>query len=157
MLSEENALISAEDIKAFERQQVNIPEKSFVIIYTGWSKHWSEDNRQYMKHYPILSKDACDYLISKEAIGIGIDGPTLDKKNDGFPIQDQFFAKGMFIIKNLSDELANIKLHVGSAIIAPLKFENSNEAPARVFLILEQDQSLFTRIINKVKGWIGRA
>ena len=154
ILNGENVQISAEDIKAFERQHGTIEPKSFVIIYTGWSKHWSDDNRKYMKKYPTLSKDACDYLISREAIGVGIDGPTIDKKSDGFPIQDQMYAKEMFIIKNLSDELGNIKAYSGKAIIAPLKFENSNEAPVRVYLIIEKHLSFFGRIIAKIKGWI---
>lgn len=153
----DNVQISAEDLKEFEHQHETITPKSFVIIYTGWAKHWSEENRQYMKKYPILSKEAIDYLIDCKTIGIGIDGPTIDKKNDGFPIQDRMFSKGMFIVKNLSNELANIKYCFGKAIIAPLKFENSNEAPARVFFIPQEEKSFFQKVIAKIKGWFDRA
>lgn len=142
--------ITLDYIRDFEKQNKPIPEKSFVIIYTGWSQNWSNGSKKYINGYPTLTKAAAEYLIDKDIVGIGMDTPLPDEKSDDFEVQDLIYSKGLYLVKNLSDKLSMVSNNVGQIIIAPLKFENCNEAPARVFFMPDDSKkswwkSLFSK------------
>lgn len=146
---QEGGKISAEHIKTFERESGDIHPKSFLIIYTGWSKNWSAEKRKYIKNYPILTKDAAEYIVSKKVFGIGMDTPLPDNKNTDFQVQDILFTNGMYIVKNLSENTEKITEKFGHVIISPLKFDGCNEAPARVLFCVENESNM--PIIDGIK------
>lgn len=157
IISNKGAKITIDDIKSHERKNSAIKEKCFVILYTGWSKNWDMEQRGYMKKYPILTKDAANYLIKKSIVGIGIDAPHIDNKLTDLEVQEAFFTRGMYIVKNLSKDVEQIVGKSGKIIIAPLKFENCNESPARVIFIPSDktaEQSIAGKFISKVRGLI---
>lgn len=151
---QEGGKITAEHIKAFEREFGDIRPKRFFIIYTGWSKNWSAEKRKYIKKYPILTKDAAEYIVSKKALGLGMDTPLPDAKDSDFQVQDILFSKGMYIVKNLSENTEKIKEKFGRVIIAPLKFDGSNESPARVIFYVPSESG--TPIIDGIKKRFGK-
>lgn len=129
-----NYLISLEDIENYEKQYGRIPPNSFVIGYTGWSKHWP-DSKSYLNvdqanlmHFPSFSLEAIKKLLEKEIVGIGID--TLSPDCDlTFPIHKLLLGSGKYIIENM----ANCHLmppHGAYVILLPLNMDSS-ESPIR--------------------------
>ena len=151
---QEGGKITAEHIKAFEREFGDIRPKRFFIIYTGWSKNWGGEKRKYIKKYPVLTKDAAEYIVSKKALGVGMDTPLPDAKDTDFQVQDILFNKGLYIVKNLSEEVGKIEEKFGRVIISPLKFDGANEAPARVIFYVNNESS--TPIIDAIKKRLGK-
>lgn len=148
--------ITAESIKTFEREFGNIPSKSFVIIYTGWSQYWTAEGKKYTKNYPELTTDAADYLIKRGVLGVGMDTPVPDKKSTNFEVQEMLYANGMYVVKNLSDETSQVQATSGHVIILPLKFENSNESPCRVIYVKadKKSASIISNVMQSINGFL---
>ncbi len=53
-----------------------IREADFVILFTGWSKHWGSP--EYFKRFPVPDEKAAAYLAECSLKGAGIDGPSFD-------------------------------------------------------------------------------
>ena len=62
--------VTVEDIKAFEAEYGQIPEKAFVAIRTDWSHREDKDNydAEGNKHYPGWSVDAVDFLVEERNV-----------------------------------------------------------------------------------------
>ena len=79
--------VTVEDIALWERAHTNIAENSIVVIRTGWGKFWP-DRKQYLGsdvkgdianlHFPALSKDAAELLVTRKIAGLGIDTASMD-------------------------------------------------------------------------------
>lgn len=112
-------------------------EAEFLLFLTGWDKLWGSDD--YFKGYPVLSREALDYVISGGYKGIGFDTISIDPSDDpGLPRHKRLFSEAEIInIENLTGLEALLdKEFILSAL--PLKFENSDGAPARAVAIINQ-------------------
>lgn len=109
------------------------PNIDYIIFYTGYEKLWGKDS--YFKGYPILNKDAVNFLGNlKDLKGIGIDCISVDS-NENLYNHEVLLKNDKLIIENLCN--INGKSGEYDIIIAPMKIKNGDGAPVRVFICRE--------------------
>jgi kynurenine formamidase len=123
--------IELSDLMTFK----NILErKEFILLHTGWGKYWGKDD--YFKGYPILTKEAANWLASFELKGIGIDMISIDSPDTiEMQIHKIFLGKNTVIIENLANltELAGKDFTLSCF---PLKIDHSDGSPVRAVAII---------------------
>jgi len=133
-----NYLISTNDLEEYEKQYGRIIENSFVIGYTGWSRHWPDaeryfnlDNQNHMR-FPSFSVEVCQTLLERDISGIGIDTLSPDC-NLEFPVHKLLLGKGKYIVENLAN--CHLLPALGAYVILfPLNMD-STESPIRAVAI----------------------
>jgi len=81
-LPPESELLSYKDIVRWEAQHQPIPSDHWLLIETGWSRHWNEQER-YCNGFPGVEAEAVRYVCSsRRIVGIGIDSPGVDGAAD---------------------------------------------------------------------------
>ncbi|MBM3199096.1 MAG: cyclase family protein [Chlamydiae bacterium] len=131
-----NYQLSVEDVKEYESKYGKISKESLVVIYSGWSDRWL-DAKAYRNvdhkgtlHFPTLSVEAVEYLLTKNIVGIGIDFLSPDPFDSDYPVHKLLFQKGKYIIENLTN-LSVLPLAGAYILALPMKL-STREAPARV-------------------------
>lgn len=135
--------ITATDIEYWENKNGQIPARSIILIYTGWSQHWQ--NKKYLNldqkgqsHAPGLDASAAALLVKRNVNGIGIDTMCIDPSCViQFKAHEILLKENLFLIENLAalDQLPP----VGALIIAlPMKIKNAPEAPVRVIALIQK-------------------
>ena len=104
----------------------------FLIFNSGWYHYWNSD--EYFSNYPILSGEAAVFLAETNLKGIGIDMISVDAYDStDFKNHKLLLGSGKVIIENLNNlDRAPSRFHL---IAAPLKFKDSDGAPARVMAV----------------------
>jgi kynurenine formamidase len=136
--------ISVDDIKSFEKSHRLLNEEDIVLFYTGWGKYW-DDKKKYLGsdklgdvknlHFPGLSKQAAEYLVSRKVKGLGIDTASMDPGNSSeFWTHRVILGANLYGIENVA-HLDLIPTLGAQLIVAPMKIENSSGAPTRVLAI----------------------
>lgn len=128
----ETYLCSTQDILDFERQYRPIQSGDFVIIRTGWSRHWLTP-AQYRNNlqFPSVSKEAAQLLIDRDVSGLGIDTLGPDTAKSGYPVHQIILGQGKFLVENVAN--ADLLPPVGSTIlVAPLYVLGGTEALIRL-------------------------
>jgi len=110
-----------------------ISKVDFVILKTGWSKYWGED--EYFIGFPALSEDAAKWLTNFKLKGIGIDAISIDSmKSTTFRVHQIFFQSNIVIIENI----ANLDSVINDNFIfscMPLKTQKADGSPIRAVAI----------------------
>lgn len=122
--------IDAESLKPYEDKVRNV---EFVIVKTGWDKHWGKD--KYYEGFPYLSVEAATWLSEFNLKGIGIDAISIDDiHSTTFAIHKIFMEKNMLIIENLTN-LDMIHSEYFLLSILPLKSKDADGSPVRAISI----------------------
>jgi len=134
--------ITTEDLVAWERQYGRIPKQSVVLLYTGWSRRWTDAARyanldaQGAPHVPGFSAAALAFLVDERQVrGVGLDAfaaDTLSAAGGNAPAPIVPF--GAWQVENLTN-LDRLPIKGAKLIVAPLRLEAAS-APARVIVIL---------------------
>jgi kynurenine formamidase len=128
----ENYSVTPSDITHFENQNGDISAGTFIIIRTGWEKHWNHPEK-YRNNlsFPSLTKEAAKLLLERNVIGIGIDTLSPDRAEEGFPVHQLMLGAGKYIIENVAN--SGLLPITGAYIIAlPIKILGATEAPIRL-------------------------
>lgn len=129
------AKITRNDIEAAERSGEQIRSKDVVIVKTGWEQFIGK--AEYLTSYPGLTKDAAQYLVSKNVTAVGVDSPNPDHPEDNtFPFHNTLLPRGVLIIENLAnlDELRKNRFRF---VGLPLKIRDATGSPIRAVAIEE--------------------
>ncbi len=116
-----------------------------LVLKTGCGKQLEEG--LLPDDYPVLSKEAASFLISKQIKAIGVDALSIDSMNsDSLVLHETFLQAGVPIIEGLYLE----RIPEGKYWMwcLPLKLKEPDGAPARVMMIplpQETDNSRITR------------
>ena len=136
-------LVIPDDIVAWEQQHQKIPEQSWVLLRTGWSKKSAKDYinlRDDGPHTPGLSKECSDLLAKKRNIlGVGVETVGTDagqaaKFDPPFPNHYLMHGSGKFGLAGLTN-LEQLPATGAIVIAAPLKIVNGSGSPLRVIAI----------------------
>ncbi len=123
------------DIKDLERFADAVDEAEFVLIRTGWSRHWGTE--RYFKRFPVLSLEAALWLADFDLKGIGFDTISPDPMDtEDYPVHKAFMKRDTIIIENL----AHLDLLPDSPFMfscLPIKFEDADGSPVRAVGIVE--------------------
>ena len=91
--------ITAADIKAWEAKNGQIPQGDAVLVHTGHDQYWPDKKAYIDDGYPIFSKDAAEYIVSKKARFVGMEAISPDGPNTD--THQIFMGGGTMIIENL--------------------------------------------------------
>jgi kynurenine formamidase len=142
-------LLTIEDIKQWESTYGAIPDKAWVLMYTGIGTRYYPDKEKVLGtaktgndalpelSFPGFSAEAAAFLVNERNIrGIGLDTPSIDYgKSKDFKVHRICFAANKLAVENI----ANLdKLPAMGAIfyVIPMLIKDGTGAPARAFAVL---------------------
>jgi kynurenine formamidase len=132
----ENYRLQPEDIINFEKTKTKIEKNTFVIVRTGWGKHWHNPSKYRNELiFPSVAATAAELLLEKDIVGIGIDTLSPDIPQHDYPVHNIMLGAGKYIIENIAN--AHLLPAYGSTICAlPIKIKDGTEAPIRLVGII---------------------
>ncbi len=119
-----------------QRYGAALDEAEFLLFHTGWERRWGSDS--YFGEYPVIDSEVADYLLTSGKRGVGLDVVSLDPVCDkNLTLHKKLLGGGrdFIIIENLCN-LGLIGNQLFTLAALPLKFRDSDGAPARVAAIL---------------------
>jgi len=122
-----------EVITKFSIQELSIADYKRVLFKTKNSRIWKSGQKKFIEDFVYISTDAAEHLASLDLKVVGIDYFSVDSYRDrNSPVHKILLGKGVLLIESL--DLSDVPAGSYELICAPLKIENSDGAPARVFL-----------------------
>ena len=108
----------------------------FILFATGWDEKWGSE--EYYRGFPVVSGEVLEYIISADIKGIGFDTISLDPVSDAaLTYHHRLFGQRSIInIENLRG-LGELVGRSFTLYCLPMKFEQSDGAPARVFAVVD--------------------
>lgn len=131
-ISHERYSLSVADIRSWEEKHGNIEPGTFVVVCTGWSKHWHNPKLYHNNHlFPSVSKEAADLLRERGISGLGIGTLSPDRPEDGFVVHQSLLSTGIYLVENIAhaDKMPEVGAHI---FVVPLKIVDATESPIRL-------------------------
>jgi kynurenine formamidase len=135
--------LTVADIIHWEDVNGRIPERSIILLNTGWWRRW-DDYEKYKNadaadklHFPGYSADAAGFLVEKRDInGIGIDTLSADCGiSTDFTVHHIINGGSKYILENVAN-LDKLPPTGATLIIAPIKIEGGSGGQTRIWAIL---------------------
>jgi kynurenine formamidase len=104
-----------------------------VLFYSGNARRWGSE--AYWTSWSFPDADATRALVERGVSAVGFDGPSADPVDSAtLDLHRIWFAAGCIVLENLTnlDRLPERS----QVVIAPLKVEGADGAPARVLALL---------------------
>jgi len=142
--------LTMDDINRWEKQYGRIPERSFVVMRTDWSKRWPDEgnmlnkDKQGVMHYPGWSISTLKYLY--ETRKITSSGHETTDTDPGVSTSKDDYSLEAYILKQNHYQielLANLDKVPDSGAIAIVTWPNINKGsgfPARVLALIPKTQ-----------------
>lgn len=119
-----------------ERSRMLAEKADFLLFRTDWDEKWGTD--AYFGDFPCITGEVADFIVRTGKKGVGLDVISLDPvRSTEMDNHKKVLGQGTIVI---IENLCNLKAIGGglfTLIAAPLKFENSDGAPARVLALLD--------------------
>lgn len=139
-------LLTADDLKAWEKDNGRIPEGSWVIMYTGIGTRYYPDKKMVLGtektgeeaipelSFPGFSVESIEFLLKERDIqGIAIDTPSIDfGKSTDFKVHQVLFAADKLALENIAN-LDRLPAKGAILYVIPMFIREGTGAPARVF------------------------
>ncbi|MDO9511641.1 MAG: cyclase family protein [Bacteroidales bacterium] len=123
------------NIVRFEKEKWLPEGTEFLILETGWSKHWG--TTAYLDDFPCLSKESVKFLKTKNLKGIGVDAISFDPvESTNYYNHYQLLGTGMIFLENLSDLSMLPDGELFDFFCFPLKIRKADGSPVRVIAII---------------------
>jgi kynurenine formamidase len=141
--TEPEAMVTVDDILAWESANGDLPVGALVCMYSGWETRWSdieafrnEDGDGVMR-FPAFSPEAAAFLVEQRDIhGIAVDTLSLDiGSSSGFDVHYTILGAGKYGVENV----ANLRELIGkpaNVIVGVNRWENGSGGPARVLAMV---------------------
>ncbi len=106
-----------------------------LVLRTDWSRFWN--TKQYYQDWPYLTKEATEFLISRDVELLAIDFPSPDSAYFGndcsldCPNHKLLFSRKIILVEYLNN-LASLTPGNIFLMVSPLKLVGFDGAPARV-------------------------
>jgi kynurenine formamidase len=143
---ERDYLLTADDIRSWEKRNGKLPKGVIVLMYSGWGRYWG-DPKRYLGteksgdvsdlHFPGFSKEAAEFLIKQRSIkAVGIDTPSIDHgPSRDFLAHQAFGAANVPIFENVAS-LEKLPAKGATLFAIPMKIKGGSGAPLRIFALL---------------------
>lgn len=140
--SDEDAGVTVDDIRAWERRHGPLPEGAFVAMYSGWEERLSDPDSflnadaSGTLHFPGFTPEAAEFLVGKRSIvGIGVDTLSLDPgASTEIEVHRTTLPTGKYGLENIAN-LGEVDAAGATIIVGGPKHENGTGGPARVFAV----------------------
>ena len=124
---------SSIEIKPLQQMSDKIERAEFVLFHTGHSQKWGTDD--YFHSFPILTREAAEFLTSFSLKGLGIDAISFDEVNSTeSPIHHILLGAGLILVENLTN-FRQVQDEYCMFSALPLKYENADGSPTRAVAI----------------------
>lgn len=137
-------LVTTGDFQQWEKTHGMIPEKSIVLLHSGFGKYWGDHERYTgtLKsgaegvaelHFPGLDSEAARWLVKERKIkAVGIDTPSID-----FGQSKDFMAHRVLCGSNVTayENIANLERLPATGtylVAAPMKIKGGSGSPLRL-------------------------
>jgi kynurenine formamidase len=136
---DDDAVVTVDDITAWESVNGQLPDGVVVMMYSGWEKRLA-DPATYVNqrddgtvHFPGFSPEAATFLVNERNItGIGVDTLSQDPGNSTtFDVHVTILGAGKYGIENVAN-LSTIPASGAYMIMGSLKIENASGGPVRL-------------------------
>jgi len=138
-------LMTPEDIARWEKAHGRIPQRSVVLVRTGWGKFWPEKKRYLGTdvkgdvanlHFPGISAEAARVFASRGIHGIGIDTASIDfGQSKDFASHRVLAEANVYGLENVANA-DKLPLTGATLIAMPMKIAGGSGAPARIVALL---------------------
>lgn len=134
------------EVRAWEEEHGEIPEKAIIVLRTGWSKYWGNQKAYFGDdtpgdasnlHFPSFGEEAVDFLVNeRKIVGLGVDTPSIDNgSSEDFLVHRIVAEANVFGLENLTN-LSNLPASGATLVALPMKIAKGSGAPVRVIAIL---------------------
>ncbi len=124
----------SENLVISDKRLAEAAPRPVMVLRFGWDKHWG--TMAYYHGHPYLSGPAVKLLISRGCKVLAMDTPSPDQSDNQFmPAHKVLLREGIILVEGLSG-LGRIPSAPFDLIVAPLKIQGGDGAPARVFAIV---------------------
>jgi len=107
-----------------------IRKSDFLLFWSDWSRFWG--SKTYFSGFPVLEKEASRWLVSLQLKGVGMDAISFDPVDTvNYDNHIILLKAGLILLENLVN-LDAIPRMTFQLICMPLKFKDSDGAPARI-------------------------
>jgi kynurenine formamidase len=141
-----DAMLSVDDIKAYESAYGRIPDGAIVVARSGWGKYWP-DRKRYMGtdkpgdvaglRFPGYSAAAVDFLLKNRRVAaIAIDTASMDPGNSkDFPVHRLWLGANKPGFENLA-HAEKLPPKGATIFCIPMKIGKGTGGPTRIFALL---------------------
>jgi len=130
---DERPCVFLEDIKKAEKG--NIPEKSGIILSTGYGKNW--EKKDYLAKSWFLKKESMDYLLDKKPFLIAFDTPYAENDVNFEDVFNRFFKNDVYSLVACIN-VEKIKKYNVKLVIMPIRLLKVGlGCPARAIVLEE--------------------
>ena len=136
-------LVKPSDIEAHERAHGRIPEGAIVLINTGRASLYP-NREKYMGtaergqeavaklHFPGLSKEGAELLVTRKIGAVGIDTPSIDYgQSKTFDTHVTLMTRNIPAFENVAD-MSDLPPTGATIIALPMKIEGGSGVPLRI-------------------------
>lgn len=113
-------------VSAFEDK---LKTSEFLVLHSGWDQKWGGD--AYFHDFPVLSREAAEYLAGLPLHGVGMDMLSADPVREAeLPVHHILLGKGMILVENL----CHLDQIVGDRFLLctlPLNYAQADGSPVR--------------------------
>ena len=146
-------LLSIMEIKRWEEQFGRIPDRAWVIMYTGIGTRHYPDKHMVLGtdkkgedaipelSFPGFSEESVTFLLTNRNIaGIAIDTPSIDYgKSKDFKVHQVLFAADKLALENIAN-LDKLPASGATLYVIPMLIKQGTGSPARVFAIIPESK-----------------
>lgn len=137
--------LTADDIRAWEKQHGQVPAGSIVIMHTGWGRRWP-NKAAYLGtdkpldvanlHFPGFSPEAAELLVTRNVAALAIDTASIDHgQSKDFKTHQILNAANKPGFENVAN-VDKLPAKGATFIALPLKIEGGSGGPARIIAAL---------------------
>lgn len=138
-------LLSAGDLRAWEKTHGRIPEGVILLVRTGWGKFWP-DKKRYLGsdtpgdaahlHFPGIAAQAAELLVERKVAAVGIDTASIDYgPSKDFRTHRILYGAGLYGLENVAN-LEKVPVTGATLIALPMKIRGGSGAPVRIIALL---------------------
>ncbi|MFH0995376.1 MAG: cyclase family protein [Pseudomonadota bacterium] len=111
-----------------------IQKSDFVLIHTGWSRHWGQ--AAYYTGYPVLSGNAADWICGFGLKGLGVDAISVDPPQaPDLPVHRRLLEAKIILVENLN-RLQDLPQSGFTFFALPLRIKDSDGSPVRAVAMI---------------------
>lgn len=137
-----DAILTIEDVAAWERQHGRIPSGACIMIYSGWERQGADPARYIgldanpTGHFPCLALEAARFLIEERQIwGVGVDTIPSDPGHDHDDSTHELaLGAGKFALEAVAN-LDKVPPTGATLIICSTKVQGTTQDPVRLIAV----------------------
>ena len=138
-----DAVVTVDDVLAWEKQHGRLPAGAFVAMYSGWGARIAQPDRFLNKdakgtmHAPGFSEDVAKFLTKeRDVVGVGVDTLSLDiAAASKFVAHLAFLGAGKYGVERLAN-LNGLPPSGATIVVGGPKHEGASGGPCRVYALI---------------------